>query len=217
MGTRFCCAAFSSSSTSCSKSFLLTAFTYASAALIFPSFASRMRSVSISCMPCSREVEITEGSWNAFPLRIRLETASLLTISSTASTRPGPLFSFIKYWQITARSESARVERTCCCCPGGKALTMRSTVVAAETVCTVPNTRWPVSAATTVNSMVGRSRISPTRMTFGSSRKVDRSAAAKLRVCVPTSRWLTRLCLRLWITSMGSSSEMMCREEARLM
>src|SRR5207237_908934 len=62
-------------------------------------------------MPCSREVEITDGSWNALPLRIRFETASLFTISSTASTRPGPLFSFISYWQATARSESAILER----------------------------------------------------------------------------------------------------------
>src|SRR5207244_2836477 len=38
--------------------------------------------------------------------------------------------------------------------PGGKALISRSTVVAALTVWTVPNTRCPVSAAITVNSMV---------------------------------------------------------------
>ena len=50
-----------------------------------------------------------------------------------------------------------------------------------------------------------------------SCRSVDRSAVANERVWVPTSRWLTRLSLRLWITSIGSSSEMMCREEVRLM
>ncbi len=47
---------------------------------------------------------------------------------------------------------------------------MRSTVFAALDVCSVPKTRWPVSAAVRASEMVSRSRISPTRMTSGSSR-----------------------------------------------
>jgi len=44
---------------------------------------------------------------------------------------------------------------------------MRSTVLEASIVWSVEKTRWPVSAAVNAISMVSRSRISPTRMTFG--------------------------------------------------
>ena len=37
-------------------------------------------------------------------------------------------------------------------------------VFAAELVCSVPNTRWPVSAAVSASRIVSRSRISPIRM-----------------------------------------------------
>ena len=80
--------------------------------------------------------------------------------------------------------------RICCCRSAGKASTMRSMVSTAELVCRVPRTRWPVSAAVMAVSMVSRSRISPTRMMSGSSRRAERRALAKLAVSRPISRWL---------------------------
>ena len=57
---------------------------------------------------------------------------------------------------------------------------MRSTVLDALCVCSVPRTRWPVSAAVSAIAIVSRSRISPTRITSGSWRSAARSASAKL-------------------------------------
>ena len=49
----------------------------------------------------------------------------------------------------------------------------RLTVLGASLVCSVESTRWPVSAALTAISAVSKSRISPTRMMFGSWRRND--------------------------------------------
>ena len=87
---------------------------------------------------------------------------------------------------------------------------MRSTVCAAPLVCRVPITRMPISAAVTAMLIVSRSRISPTRITSGSSRRAEVSAAAKLGVWWPTSRWLIRHFLRVCTNSMGSSIVTMC-------
>ena len=57
---------------------------------------------------------------------------------------------------------------------------MRSIVDGALCVCSVPKTRWPVSAAVSAVEIVSRSRISPTRITSGSWRNAARSASAKL-------------------------------------
>ena len=57
----------------------------------------------------------------------------------------------------------------------------RLMVDGASLVCSVESTRWPVSAALTAISAVSKSRISPTRMMFGSCRRKERSAAAKFR------------------------------------
>ena len=62
---------------------------------------------------------------------------------------------------------------------------MRSTVDAAVVVCSVPNTRWPVSAVSMAMAIVSRSRSSPTRMMSGSSRSAARSARLNESVCVP--------------------------------
>ena len=48
-------------------------------------------------------------------------------------------------------------------------------------MCSVPNTRWPVSAAVSARLMVSRSRSSPTRITSGSSRSALRSAVENER------------------------------------
>ena len=86
---------------------------------------------------------------------------------------------------------------------------MRSTVDAAVVVCSVPNTRWPVSAVSIAIATVSRSRISPTRMMSGSSRSAARSASLNESVCVCTSRWLIRHCLFSCTNSIGSSIVMM--------
>ena len=65
---------------------------------------------------------------------------------------------------------------------------IRSIVFDAELVCSVPNTSSPVSAAASAISMVSRSRISPTRITSGSSRTAALSAARNPFEWVPTSR-----------------------------
>ena len=82
---------------------------------------------------------------------------------------------------------------------------IRSTVCAVDWVCRVAKTRWPVSAAVSAVEIVSRSRISPTRITSGSSRSAARRPSAKSGASEPTSRWLTieRLC---WCrNSIGSS------------
>ena len=65
---------------------------------------------------------------------------------------------------------------------------IRSTVCAAVLVWSVDMTKCPVSAADTAVDIVSKSRISPTKITSGSSRKAERNAAAKLFVSEPTSR-----------------------------
>ena len=48
---------------------------------------------------------------------------------------------------------------------------------AADFVCNVASTKWPVSAAVSAVWMVSRSRISPMRMISGSSRSTARRAS----------------------------------------
>ena len=82
----------------------------------------------------------------------------------------------------------------------------RFTVLGASLVCSVESTRCPVSAALTAISAVSKSRISPTRMMFGSWRRKERSAAAKFRPMFSfTWTWFTPLKLN----STGSSAVMM--------
>ena len=76
----------------------------------------------------------------------------------------------------------------------------------ASFVCSVESTRWPVRAASIEILAVSPSRISPTITTSGSERRIERSAAAKVR----PARWL--ICT--WLTppsrnSTGSSTVMM--------
>ena len=82
---------------------------------------------------------------------------------------------------------------------------MRSSVLTAEVVCSVPSTRWPVSAASMAMVIVSGSRNSPTRITSGSSRKAACKPSAKEGTWFPTLRWITSDCLLSCIYSMGSS------------
>ena len=94
---------------------------------------------------------------------------------------------------------------------------IRSTVEAAVLVCSVPNTRCPVSAVSMAMATVSRSRSSPTRMMSGSSRSAARSASLNPDVCVWTSRWFSRHFLFSWTNSIGSSIVMMWSVRVSLM
>src|SRR3989441_420562 len=87
---------------------------------------------------------------------------------------------------------------------------IRLMVCTQELVCSVPNARWPVSLITSAASMVSRSRISPTRTTSGSWRRMYLSAFLKLCVSAPTSRWFTTQFLCGCRYSIGSSMVTMC-------
>ncbi|MNL79643.1 hypothetical protein D3C87_2062940 [compost metagenome] len=70
-------------------------------------------------------------------------------------------------------------------------------------VCSVENTRWPVSAAWMAISAVSRSRISPTMMMSGSWRISARRPSVKPKSsCVCTWVWLKLVS----IISIGSST-----------
>ena len=129
---------------------------------------------------------------------------------SCAATRPEPSFSLHRVCEITAISDSDTIARTMSFSAAGNTSTTRSMVLAALEVCSVPNTRWPVSAAVSANRIVSRSRISPTRIASGSSRSAERSALEKLSVWGPTSRWLIRHFLLSCTNSIGSSTVNTC-------
>ncbi len=56
----------------------------------------------------------------------------------------------------------------------------RPSALGASRVCSVESTRWPVSAASTAMCAVSRSRISPTMITSGSARSIERSPTSKV-------------------------------------
>src|SRR6478735_3957884 len=85
----------------------------------------------------------------------------------------------------------------------------RLIVWVASVVCSVEKTRWPVSAALSAVSSVSLSRISPIRMTSGSCRSTDLSAARNERVSVATSRCEMFASWSRCRNSIGSSIVMM--------
>ncbi len=129
---------------------------------------------------------------------------------SNAATRLRPVTSGMSAWQMTAIRLLESWTRTCSCCCGGNASTMRLMVVSAELVCSVAKTRWPVSAALMAVSIVSRSRISPTRITSGFCRRARRRPSAKVGTSTPSSRCVTTERLWVWKYSIGSSTVMMC-------
>ena len=81
----------------------------------------------------------------------------------------------------------------------------RVKALGASLVCSVLNTRWPVSDAWMALSAVSMSRISPMRITSGSCRRMLRSAAANVRpILLWTWIWLMPGC---WYST-GSSTVM---------
>src|SRR5207302_1782803 len=123
------------------------------------------------------EVWMIEGIWNVFPSRIRFDIAAVLSRISRAATRPPPSF-LQSVWETTPFSDSDSMTRICACRSAGNWSMIRSTVDAAVVVCSVPNTRCPVSAVSIAMAMVSRSRISPTSTMSGSSRGAQRRLEA---------------------------------------
>ena len=157
-------------------------------------------------MPMALPVWIAEYICAILFSRIRLRIAAVPSMISCAATRPEPSLVLQSVCEITPISDSESIARTISFSAAGNTSTIRSTVLAALEVCSVPNTRWPVSAAVSARRIVSRSRISPTRIASGSSRSAERSALAKLSVCGPTSRWLIRHFFDSCTNSIGSST-----------
>jgi len=172
---------------------------------MIPPSSRRQISSSRVCMPASRPVCSTLGSWWVLASRMRLRTLGMPMRISCAATRPGLSTRRKRVCETTARKLSARLVRTWAWESSGKTSMMRSMVLCALWVCRVLKTRCPVSAASRASRMVSRSRISPTRMMSGSSRRAPRRAALKLPVSRPTSRWLMRQPWGWCTNSMGSS------------
>src|SRR5216117_4045567 len=127
-------------------------------------------------MPICRPVWIAEYICAILFSRIRLRIAGVPIMISCAAQRPAPSLVLRSVCEITARIDSESIARTISFSAAGNTSTMRSMVFAADEVCSVPNTRWPVSAPVSARRIVSRSRISPTRITSGSSRSALRSA-----------------------------------------
>ena len=130
-------------------------------------------------------------------------------ISCTAQ-RPLPSAVGTSSCETTAASDSESEIRTWFCSLAGNASMMRSIVLAALLVCSVPNTSMPISAAVIASAIVSRSRISPTSTTSASCRIAARSAGPKPCVCVPTSRCESTDFLFWCTNSTGSSIVTMC-------
>src|SRR5687767_7424491 len=184
---------------------LLAALPRASADEMMFRCTSSCRFWSSVCMPIWRPVWIAEYICAILFSRIRLRMAGVPIMISCAAQRPEPSLVLSRVCEITARIDSDSIARTISFSAAGNTSTMRSMVFAADEVCSVPNTRWPVSAPERARRMVSRSRISPTRITSGSSRSALRSALAKDSVCGPTSRWLIRHFFDSCTNSIGSS------------
>ena len=165
---------------------------------------------SISTIPSFLLVWMMDGIWWDFASRIRFWMAGVECMTSKAATRPLPSAVFISCWDMTHSNTDASCTRIWSCWWGGKTSITRSTVAAAPVVCSVEKTKWPVSAAVMASLIVSRSRISPTRITSGSSLNAERSAFEKERVSWPNSRWWIILFLDLWTNSIGSSIVRIC-------
>ena len=178
-------------------------------------FAATSRSISSArtssirasvnvCMSKNSPSAIASLTSSTFWSRIRSAMRELVTISSTAATRP-PWTRGSSRWLTTPRSTPARIERICSCLTAGKNSISRLIVSAASIVCIVDMTRWPDSAALSAVSAVSASRSSPTRITSGSWRRTRRTAERNDSVSRPTSRWLTMQPWSRCRISIGSS------------
>ena len=160
-------------------------------------------------MPRSRPICSWLGIWWVCSVWMSLAIALVIISNSQMARRPCPSGVFTSTWVTTASRLCARKLLVCSRSSTGNASITRSIVLTALVVCSVPSTKCPVSAAVIAMEMVSASRNSPTRMTSGSSRIAARTPSAKLGMCVPSSRWITWLCLLACTNSIGSSRLMM--------
>ena len=105
-------------------------------------------------MPNCWPVWMAEYICATFASRIRLRMAGVAIMISCAATRPAPSLVFSSVCEMTARSDSDNMARTISFSAAGKTSITRSMVLAADEVCSVPNTKWPVSAAVSARRMV---------------------------------------------------------------
>ena len=169
----------------------------------------------MSCMPSFFPVWMMPGSMKVLASRMTLATAGVFMRTSIARARPAPSARGTSCCETIPRSDSLTMMRICSRWSTGKTSRRRSSVRAALAVWSVPRTRWPVSEAVMASEIVSRSRISPTMMTSGSSRRAPRSAAPKDSVWVCTSRWFTWQPWGVKRYSIGSSKVMMCSWRVR--
>src|SRR6058998_1457368 len=144
-------------------------------------------------------------------------TAAVLMSTSAAGMRPWPSLRGTSRSEITAWSALDRRWRTSSCWCGGKNEITRLIVCVASVVCSVENTRCPVSAAFSTVSSVSMSRISPIRITSGACRSTWRKAALNDSVSFPTSRCEMLARLSRCRNSIGSSIVMMLTRRFVLM
>jgi len=179
--------------------------------------ANQLQQASLSvCIPWDRPTCITEGSWNVFPSRIRLETAPLPSRISMAGTRPPPIF----LQSVCATDALQRL---------GQHRPHLGLAIGWELVDDpVDRGRSRVGVQGAEDEMPGLRGLQRDGDGFqvahladqhhvGSSRSAARSAALKLPVWTPTSRWWTRHRLCEWTNSMGSSTVMTWSSRLRLM
>ena len=114
----------------------------------------------------------------------------------------------LQFWQMRRASRCAAMSCTDVATRNGSMpmFIRRLIVDGASFVCSVESTRWPVSAALMAISAVSKSRISPTRMMFGSWRRNDRSVAAKFN---PIDSFICTWLIPGRLNSTGSSAVMM--------
>ena len=139
-------------------------------------------------MPHFAPVWMSDWMRNVLLSRMSAAMDGVLTMISNTATRPGLSMRGISNCEITACNTVESWMRTISCWLVGKAFVIRSIVLAAPVVCSVPKTKWPVSAAVMAASIVSKSRISPTRIMSGSWRSARRSASAKFGTSTPISR-----------------------------
>src|SRR2546425_3289650 len=144
-------------------------------------------------------------------------TAAVLISTSAAGTRPLPSLRGTRRSDRTAWGAVDRRWRTSSCWCGGKNEITRLIVCVASVVCSVENTRCPVSAAFSAVSSVSISRISPIRITSGACRSTWRKAALNDSVSFPTSRCEMLARLSRCRNSIGSSIVMMLTRRFVLM
>src|SRR5213595_861265 len=171
------------------------------------------------CIPyCTEPWAIRSGMLSCFERSRMLScTAAVLISTSDAGTRPWPSFFGTSRSDTTAASAVDRRWRISSCWCGGKNEITRLIVCVASVVCSVENTRCPVSAAFSAVSSVSISRISPIRITSGACRSTWRKAALNDSVSFPTSRCEMLARLSRCRNSIGSSIVMMLTRRFVLM